>query len=276
MTNLEPHPTGRRDDVRRLYDARRKGHEASLPAALETYDEALALQLEVADAFAADGDRIAGWKTALASGGSRDRLGAGFRPFGYVPESRLLHSGDSISYDRLLNCNLEPELCLVLDRPLYGTDVTEYDARAAVRSVAIAFEINEMRVPGGLPANPAMVLADGLGNWGVVIGDEVPASAFDLPGTSVEVFKDGQPAGEFAVGSDVTIDDPFLSLARMCRLLGRFGRGLETGQPVITGSFSHHAVTGPSSWSARMSRIGSVSVHFTGNDFLSNLHGGPE
>jgi 2-keto-4-pentenoate hydratase len=44
------------------------------------------------------------------------------------------------------------------------------------------------------------------------------------------------------------MDDPFLSLSRLCALLHRYGRGLEVGQRVITGSFCNRAVDGPGAW----------------------------
>jgi 2-keto-4-pentenoate hydratase len=250
------------DDVRRLYEARRDGGQAKVQSALTTFDEALAMQLDVAETFAANGDPVAAWKIALTSGGSLDRLGRGYRPFGYIPQSRLLRSGESVVYDRLLNCRVEPELCLVLGRPFIGSDVTQLDARAAVSSVAIAFEINETRVPDGIASDPASVLADGAGNWGVVVGDEVPTSEFEFAATTAEAFRDGRSVGIATVGRDLVIDDPFVSLARMCRLLAKFGRGLEAGQPVITGSFSHFVVNEPARWSARMSHVGDVRVDF--------------
>ena len=58
------------------------------------------------------------------------------------------------------------------------------------------------------------------------------------------------------------MDDPYLSLARVCRLLHKYGVGLEPGQPVITGSFCHHAVRQPGSYRAVFVGIGEVSVQF--------------
>ena len=55
---------------------------------------------------------------------------------------------------------------------------------------------------------------------------------------------------------------PHFSEIRLCRLLHAYGRGLEPGQPVITGSFCHHAITQPGSYRASFSGIGEVSVRF--------------
>ncbi len=59
------------------------------------------------------------------------------------------------------------------------------------------------------------------------------------------------------------MDDPYLSLSRLCRLLHQYGVGLEPGQPVITGSFCHHPVTQSGRYRAVFSAIGEVSLRFT-------------
>jgi 2-keto-4-pentenoate hydratase len=59
------------------------------------------------------------------------------------------------------------------------------------------------------------------------------------------------------------MDDPYLSLSRLCRLLHKYGLGLEPGQPVITGAFCHHAVRQPGTYRAVFSGIDTVSVQFT-------------
>ncbi len=58
------------------------------------------------------------------------------------------------------------------------------------------------------------------------------------------------------------IDDHFVSLAVLANTLGRFGRHLEAGQKVITGSFSNHKVKEPGHWLADFGSIGSVDIHF--------------
>jgi 2-keto-4-pentenoate hydratase len=81
-----------------------------------------------------------------------------------------------------------------------------------------------------------------------------------LGDTRVEFYRDDQLVETNTPGA--TMDDPYLSLARLCRLLHKYGRGLEPGQPVITGSFCHHPVPQPGSYRAVFSDIGEVSVKF--------------
>ena len=81
-----------------------------------------------------------------------------------------------------------------------------------------------------------------------------------LVNTTVELYSDEQLIETKTPGT--TMDDPYLSLARLCRLLHKYGFGLEPGQPVITGSFCHHVVRQPGAYCAVFSGIGEVSVRF--------------
>lgn len=218
---------------------------------------ALGLQLAVLDRLVAAGDRLAGWKVGLTSGPRRDAMGTGFRPFGYLLESRTFSSGDVVERDRIRSCYLEPELCLVLGAPLRGDDIDPVAARSAVRAVAPAFELNEIRLSAG--ADSPTTIADGLGNWGIVVGSEAPAVSA-LTDTTVDLWHDDALVATRTPGT--SMDDPFLSLSRLCALLHRYGRGLEAGQRVITGSFCNQSEPGPGTWRAVFSGVGDVTVRF--------------
>ncbi len=241
-----------------LYHARQNGtrpnHVDPTPADL---DEALAVQLGVLQRFEAAGERLGGWKVGLTSGKARDRMGKDVRPFGYVLQSRVLESGAALPVSSIMNCHIEPELCLIVGSALRGQNIEREQAKAAVRSVAPAFEINEVRVQPGQGSLP--LVADGLAQWGIVVGPEAPVRD-GLVDTTVTFSHNGQVVETKTPGT--TMDDPYLSLARLCRRLHAFGLGLEPGQPVITGSFCHHAVTQPGSYNADFSGVGSVTVRF--------------
>jgi 2-keto-4-pentenoate hydratase len=241
-----------------LYVARKNG---SSPSGLDqvqiSVEEALAIQLGVLARFETTGDKHGGWKVGLTSGQARNRMGKDFRPFGYVLRSRILPSGAAVPRAKIFNCSVEPELCLIVGSPLRGDAVDVAEAKAAVRAVAPAFEINERRISP--EKGNTLLVADGLAQWGIVVGPEAPVRD-GLADTTVELYSDEQLIETKTPG--VTMDDPYLSLARLCRLLHKYGFGLEPGQPVITGSFCHHAVRQPGTYRAVFSGIGEVSVQF--------------
>lgn len=241
-----------------LYTGRRDSVAASgLDPVQCDLEEALGLQLRVLERFTAGGEQLGGWKVGLTSGRARDRMGTGFRPFGYILHSRIFEAGSVLPRANILNCQLEPELCLIVGSALSGEKVSAAEAKAAVRAVAPAFEINEIRL--GADTGPAALLADGLAQWGIVLGPPA-AVRDDLIHTTAEFSQDGRLVETKTPGE--SMDDPYLSLARLCRLLHAYGRGLEPGQPVITGSFCHHAITQPGTYRASFSDIGDVSVRF--------------
>ena len=241
-----------------LYVARRDGSPPSGLGQVQLgLEEALALQLRVLGRFEGAGERLGGWKVGLTSGNARDRMGKDFRPFGYVLRSRIFRSGATLPLAQITNCAIEPELCLVIGSPLRGNAVDVAAAKAAVRAVAPAFELNQRRV--GPDQGQGLLLADGLAQWGIVVGPEAPVRD-GLVETMVEFYRDGQLVETKTPGA--TMDDPYLSLSRLCKLLDRHGFGLEPGQPVITGSFCHHAVSRPGTYRSVFSGIGEVSAQF--------------
>lgn len=246
--------------VEKLYRARLKGQNFSgFDSAITNLDTALELQLEVLQRFESEGEGLGGWKIGLTSGNARDRMGEGVRPFGFILESRVFASGSAVPLTDILNCHVEPEICLVLKDSLGGPHITTEEAKAAVRAVAPAFEINEIRVNPQKEGNIALV-ADGLAHWGIVLGPET-APGDGLIDTTVEFSCNGELLGTKTPGQ--TMDDPYVSLARLCKQLDRFGRSLKPGQPVITGSFFHQAVKSPGKYQASFAKMGDVEFDFS-------------
>lgn len=245
--------------VRAAFEARRAGTGLDPLVDVEA-DEALALQLEVAGCFAEEqGDAIGGWKVGMTSGAARDAMGEGFRPFGYVLGSRIFRSGAEVPFHLEVPGAIEPEICLVLGEPLRGPDVTPDQARAAVRAVAPSFELLESRVTASGPGTRGTKLMDGLSNWGLVLGEEVPVDRL-AAATSVELHRDGSLLETAVAGDTLEIDDVFLSLARLCQRLDAVEAGLAAGQPVLTGAFVKTPAAAPSTWLARFADIGEVAV----------------
>ena len=249
-------------EVRRLADhlfegARRGVVDGTSLTSSSDLDVALRVQLAVLDRWRAAGERLGGWKSGLTSRAARDMLGKGFRPFGFILESRILPSGTHLKRSDIGRCKVEAELCVIMKTPLRGA-VDPAAARAAVGTIAPAFEINELRFPNFPP--PFLLLADNLAQWGAVVGRPCAVPATRLVDTTVELMRDGQVV-EVATPGD-TMDDPFVALARLAATLDRFGLGLEAGQRVITGAFADVVVPGAGTVTARFGNWGDVSVTF--------------
>lgn len=208
---------------------------------------------------------VAGWKIGLTSGVARDSMGAGFRPFGYILADRVFASGAVIPLAPFrvaedIRVGVENELCFRMGAALSG-DVSADEARAAVASVAPGFEINEQRLPRD--ASVVDRLGDDLNQWGIAAGEEVVLdfSAFDFTKLRVALALDDVVVETVAARGH--IDDHFASIAALARQLGRFGRTLEAGSRVITGSYTRQRVADACRWQGDFGpEIGRVSVEF--------------
>lgn len=208
---------------------------------------------------------VAGWKIGLTSGLARDSMGAGFRPFGYILADRVFDSGTTIPLAPFrdgdgLRVGVENELCFCIGAALEA-DASPHDARAAVTSVSPGFEINEQRL--SREASSSDRLADDLNQWGIVCGTPVTLDweAFDFDALTVALALDGEVVETVAAHGH--IDDHFASIAALARQLGRFGRRLEAGSRVITGSYTRQRVAAACRWEGDFGPVvGRVSVEF--------------
>jgi len=208
---------------------------------------------------------VAGWKIGLTSGAARDSMGAGFRPFGYILADRVFASGAVIPLAPFrdgagFRVGVENELCFRMGAALSG-DATPDEAREAVASVAPGFEINEQRLPRDVSVVDR--LGDDLNQWGIVAGEDVVLdfSTFDFAALRVALALDGVVVETVAARGH--IDDHFASIAALARQLGRFGRTLEAGSRVITGSYTRQRVADACRWQGDFGpEIGRLSVEF--------------
>ena len=221
-------------------------------------DDGLALQLQLLERLEAEGDELGGWKVGLTSGSALDRMGPGFRPFGFLLKSRILQSGERVALGPGGPDFAEGEVCFRVGEAIRGADVTSDDARRAMAGVAAGLELNVRgRYPG---ADGGLRIADNMTNWGIVAGDELSPvpDDFDFEGLEVRLEQDGETVGTQPARGH--IDDHFLSLSRLVLQLARFGRGLEPGQRIITGAFVRTPLEDPTTIAAEFSGIGRVSI----------------
>lgn len=234
-------------DVDQLFDVRQRvGDVVDLAERGLSRTDALAVQLRVADRYADRGDPVAGWKVAYTSGDQRDRMGAGYRAFGFVPASRVLTSGVTVPLAAFARPGIEIELCL------------RVGDNGEAAAVAPAFELTDRRIRQG--ADDGTVLADGCSNWGVVVGEFRQLPPGPLTDLEVRLCRAGEPVATFRPGD--TMDDPLLSLRRLHERLGDHGRDTTPGQCVITGSIVKAPVTGPGPWSGEIDGLGTVELTF--------------
>jgi 2-keto-4-pentenoate hydratase len=218
-----------------LWQAKQKGDHA--PEALRkalTLEDAYHVQLGMLARYCAAGEKQAGWKIGATSDVARKMLNVSAPVWGYLLESRRFAGGHSFQHETIGKPVIESELCITIGQRLAGPGVTRDQVLAAVSSVAPAFEIAEMR--SDMAADLPLGVADDVAQWGYVIGAIVSPypKDLDLGEIMVEMRKNGELVQQ--VRGKEAIDDQLESIALLANSLAPYGRALDAGQCIITGT----------------------------------------
>jgi 2-keto-4-pentenoate hydratase len=177
--------------------------------------------------------QVDGYKVALTSKSTRDWLKIHEPCAGQILGSRIHRSPHTASLADYVRFSIETEICVVLDRDLQG-DFTATQVRDAVRSVHCSYELVEDRAADLTRLDARSLVSDNSWNGGIVIGPAAPAG-LDLTNRAGRLRVNGEITKE-GTTRDTMGGDPFFVVAWLVGHLGRRGRALKAGQPVITGS----------------------------------------
>jgi len=220
--------------------------------------------LKLIENHTAAGDPQAGWKVVLTAKAIREQVGAKSPTFAVLFSSGHWPSGTTYPYADLTRPGFENELCLTMGKTISGPNVSEEEAKAAVATVAPAFEIIEHRPPPG-QNTPALSAADNGQQKAFVVGEETAydPAVHDLGTASCELYIDGE-FQERAYGNEVMESSPITSLTWLAGKLSEFDLALEAGMTVMTGSFTkQYRFENPTDIEARFDPFGTVKVTFT-------------
>ena len=233
---------------------------AELHGAIPSIDDAYCVQRGLLDRYEQSGDRQAGWKVGLTAKAMQAQIGYHEPVFGFLLESGHRPSGFVFEFESLISPGFENEICITLGETLAGPGVTPEQARNAISNVAPALEIIEKRHL----ARPDMglAMADNAQQKAFVTGKAVPLGTLDLARMAVEVGVNGV-VQERAVGAEVLGAGPIASIVWLANKLPQFGRRLEAGSRVMSGSFTkQYDLTRAEFIEAKFTSLGSVTVTF--------------
>ncbi|MFI5399850.1 MAG: 2-keto-4-pentenoate hydratase [SAR324 cluster bacterium] len=226
-----------------------------------TLEEAYRVQFEVLSRIVASGEQQAGWKIGLTADAVRAFFKSDTAVHGYLLRSDGFPSGQTFDFDQVLAPSIESELCFLLRKDLHGPGVKPGDVLDALDAVCPAFEVLERR--GDMAADLPLGVADNVSQWAYVLGAPVRPypKALELGQVRAEVRCNGQVVAS-ALGKEA-IDNQLLSLAWLANSLAQFGRSLEAGQIVLTGSYHRPLpIAKGDRWETRFSTVGNVSATF--------------
>lgn len=198
-------------------------------------DDAYRIQLALVGRRAAGGVRQVGWKVGLTAKAIQDQFHVHEPVFGCLLSDGRVESGHVFRHAELIAPGFENEICVVLGRDLRGGDLTPAAVARAVERCHPALEIIETR--GEFTGQLALALADNAQQKFVVLGDGAPLGEdLDLSAIGVRVVVNGAEVGRGR--GDAVLGHPLRSVAWLAAKLVAYGRGLQAGDHVMTGSFT--------------------------------------
>lgn len=247
-----------------LLDAR--ASRTPVPPLTETYqgltlDDAYAVQQRQIRSRLASGALIAGYKVGLTSDAMRRQFGVSECDFGHLLSDMEYVADSPVPVSAFLQPRAEPEIALVLGRPLSGPRVTVSDVIAATAYVVPAIEIIDSRI-ADWRITLLDTVADNASSGGFVLGQSpVPLDRADLSLTGCVLRRNGRivatGAGAAVLGS------PLHAAAWLANeLIGR-GAQLAVGHIILTGSITAAIPVAPGdAVTASFDHLGSVTALF--------------
>ena len=223
-------------------------------------EEGYQVQLGLLDRYLEQGQQHAGWKVGLTAKAIQEQLAYDERVFGFLLASSNRPSKTLFTFDELVAPCFETEICVVLDRPLEGPDLSPKQAREAISKAAPAFELIERR--GNFSADLPLSMTDNVQARYYVTGEfrEISPDK-DLKKASMEIILNGEVVGQ-ADASEV-LGGPAASVAWLANVLSTYGRKLEEGTQIMTGSLTRQYPVGQGDYiEADFNDLGSVAMEF--------------
>ena len=223
-------------------------------------DDAYRIQLALVARRCTGGVRQIGWKVGLTARAIQEQFDVHEPVFGCLLSEGRIESGNVFRHSEVITPGFENEVCVVLARPLEGPRPSIADVAHAVAHCHPALEIVEKR--GDLTGQLALALADNAEQKAFVIGAPVQlTSDLDLSAIGVRVTVNG---AEVATGrGDAVLGHPLNSIAWLAAKLTAYGRRLEAGDHIMTGSFTRQFLIAPGDRiRAEFDRLGPVEATF--------------
>lgn len=233
-----------RDDVRSLAvstlrDARRLARaiapfsDAGVPLSI---DDAYSVQQALVDAELTGGEKLAGYKMGLTSAAKQQAVGVLEPIYGRLFRSMVRPAETPLDVGGLIHPRIEPELAVVLERPLSGSDVAEAEVLQSIRWVLPALEVIDSRYQDFRFTLPD-VIADNASAAAVLLGSVLwrPGDV-DWTTMGVVLYKNAEVVQGGATAA--VLGNPIRAVARLARMLAAQGRGLPAGLLILTGAIT--------------------------------------
>ena len=199
-------------------------------------DDAYRIQAAGIEARLANGETIIGAKTGLTSRAKQLQMGVEEPIFGYLTDSMLLDTEQTVALDTLVHARCEPEIVFRLADDLEGATVTSHDVLDATASVHAGIEIIDSRYEKFSFTLPD-VIADNTSAARFIVGT-VGVAPRDVDLTLLGcIFEHNGTIMSTATGAAL-LGDPASCVAMLVRHLSKHRRRLEAGSTILAGALT--------------------------------------
>jgi 2-keto-4-pentenoate hydratase len=224
-----------------LYEAQRD--HVQIPGPSQTYGalslhDAYDVQARVVVKRVAAGERQVGWKVGATSFAILEQFKGQIDgpSYGSLMSGTAYSDPEYVSAANFFGIGLEPEIGIVLERPLRGPGVTNVDVLGAAAGVVAAVEILDGRIEQGT-SGLEDGMADNAFHGASVLGTLMcPAKGFDFLHEGAIVRKNGKL---FASACGVeALGNPLSVVSWLANELAKHDRQIEAGHVISTGSLT--------------------------------------
>ncbi|MBI1731501.1 MAG: fumarylacetoacetate hydrolase family protein [Gammaproteobacteria bacterium] len=202
------------------------------PNAAALVDQGMHSQLRALDAELDGGAPRIGWKIGITTAAARRPHGLTAPVIGRLDGRRAFASGASVPLAGSAKVRAEGEMALRVDRAL-DANATVADARAAICGVGPAIEFINLHMPKD---DISTILAHSIFHEAVIFGPELPPAALADGKDLWPVGRRNTKCVRTPEPAMIPTDLPALILL-VARTLSRYGRRIEAGDRIISGSF---------------------------------------
>lgn len=225
------------------------------------WDDAYAIQDEIARRKLARGARIVGLKAGLTSRAKMKQMGVETPVFGFLVDAYAVPEGGECRVSALIHPKVEPEIVFVTKAPLKGPGCHVADVLAATDYVMAGIEVIDSRYRD-FKFDLKSVVADNCSSSRFVIGGVArDLRGLDLRTLGVVMEKNGEVV---AVGAGAAVlGNPAVAVAMLANHLGARGREIPAGSMILSGGVTEAvAVQAGDSVQLHIHGLGSTGMRF--------------
>ena len=203
-----------------------------------SYDRAYEVQARLIEYKLSHGERVIGWKIGATSRSVMEQLGIPEPIFGCMTTESHYSGLRDVKTDAFCKLAIEGEIALVMDKALKGPGVTQANVIAAAKGVMGAVELVDSRLKDW-KMTTGEAIADNALHAGFLLGPVMRSvEGFDLTREGVIMGRNGSLLAS-ACGVEA-LGDPLNVVVWLANKLSEFGRAIEPGQIILTGSLTRY------------------------------------